>query len=545
MPVGQYPLIQYTGGTIAGSGAGFAAFKLGALPPGVTAALVNDTTNNSIDLNITVGTAAPSQNGTWASATGGSWANPANWQSGNIADGIGFTADFSTLSLSANETVTLDGALTIGNLIFGDKANAHSWVLDTGTGGPLTLRGLSATPTITVSNQTATIGVTLAGTQGLVQNGNGIVGFPFSPSHIPVARRTMLAPLSYWEVLIRSTIRLFQPRSSSTAPSNPPRHSAWTRIKNNNFGSTNVVGPGTLQLIGGTNSRTSPDLFFCPDAVANNYYGAALASSTLDLGASQRYIFALTQHNAVAQYDPYEDARIDANIIGAGGITYIAQNTYGGTAPMECQLVLAGSNSFTGEVEIQRGSIYLFTPWALVQTNKLLFDPAQSNNARLFLYGSGATVANLESSGAGNALIANGNLSNPNTIAPATLTVIETSNTVFGGVLMDGQYEYDTTGGIAPGSLSLMKTGQGTLTLGGPNGNTGSTSVVEGELLVSTPQTNGSAFSVADGAALGIIGINTNTVAMSDLALSNSTVEFTFVGKLPDLFPGANNDGNA
>jgi autotransporter-associated beta strand protein len=271
-------------------------------------------------------------------------------------------------------------------------------------------------------------------------------------------------------------------------------------------------------------------LFFCPDAVANNYYGAALASSTLDLGASQRYIFALTQHNAVAQYDPYEDARIDANIIGAGGITYIAQNTYGGTAPMECQLVLAGSNSFTGEVEIQRGSIYLFTPWALVQTNKLLFDPAQSNNARLFLYGSGATVANLESSGAGNALIANGNLSNPNTIAPATLTVIETSNTVFGGVLMDGQYEYDTTGGIAPGSLSLMKTGQGTLTLGGPNGNTGSTSVVEGELLVSTPQTNGSAFSVADGAALGIIGINTNTVAMSDLALSNSTVEFTFVG---------------
>jgi autotransporter-associated beta strand protein len=147
----------------------------------------------------------------------------------------------------------------------------------------------------------------------------------------------------------------------------------------------------------------------------------------------------------------------------------------------------------------------------------------------LFLYGNGATVANLESVGAGNALIANGNVNNPITIAPATLTVNETSNTVFSGVLMDGQYEYDA-GGIAPGSLSLVKTGPGTLTLTGPNGYSGSTAVNAGELLVSAAQTNGSAFSVADGAALGIIGIDTNTVAMSDLALSNSTVEFTFIG---------------
>ena len=170
---------------------------------------------------------------------------------------------------------------------------------------------------------------------------------------------------------------------------------------------------------------------------------------------------------------------------------------------MECPLVLNGVNTFTGEVEIQRGSIYLFTPQALAQTNKLLFDPVSTNNARLFLYGNGATVADLESSGTGNPLIANGNVNNPNTIAPATLVVEETSNTVFGGIIVDGQYEYDA-GDTPPGSLSLVKTGPGTLTLTGANTYSGSTSNEQGGLVISAAQTGGGPFSLADGTMLGI-----------------------------------------
>ena len=85
IPVGQFPLIQYTDGSIGGSGPGFSAFQLGTLPPTVVAALVNNTANNSIDLKVTTGTATPSQNGTWSNPSGGSWANSANWASGNIA----------------------------------------------------------------------------------------------------------------------------------------------------------------------------------------------------------------------------------------------------------------------------------------------------------------------------------------------------------------------------------------------------------------------------------------------------------------------------
>ena len=49
---GLYPLIKYASGSIGGSGAGFGAFHLGTWPPSLTASLVNDTTNNSIDINI-------------------------------------------------------------------------------------------------------------------------------------------------------------------------------------------------------------------------------------------------------------------------------------------------------------------------------------------------------------------------------------------------------------------------------------------------------------------------------------------------------------
>src|SRR5580658_875321 len=113
------------------------------------------------------------QSSTWINPSGGSWANSSNWLGGVIAEGTDSTADFSTLNLSADATVTLDGAQTIGNLIFGDRAGTHNWILNTGTDGALTFSGSADPTTITVSNQTATIGAVLAGTQGLTQNGNG------------------------------------------------------------------------------------------------------------------------------------------------------------------------------------------------------------------------------------------------------------------------------------------------------------------------------------------------------------------------------------
>ena len=109
----------------------------------------------------------------WTQSAGGSWTNDANWQDYTIGTGTNNTADFSTLSLTADRTVTLDGARTIGNLLFNDQAGTkHAWTLNTGSGGPLTLAVTSGMPVIS-NNVATTLGVALAGSQGLKKTGSG------------------------------------------------------------------------------------------------------------------------------------------------------------------------------------------------------------------------------------------------------------------------------------------------------------------------------------------------------------------------------------
>jgi autotransporter-associated beta strand protein len=102
-------------------------------------------------------------NGTWSNLAGGSWAAGGNWTGGLIADGIGATADFSTLNITANATVTLDGTFTVGTLRFQDATTAsNDWILNAGTGGPLTLDVATGSASIQVLNRTATINAVLA-----------------------------------------------------------------------------------------------------------------------------------------------------------------------------------------------------------------------------------------------------------------------------------------------------------------------------------------------------------------------------------------------
>jgi fibronectin-binding autotransporter adhesin len=111
---------------------------------------------------------------TWTSnSTGDSWTNSANWLNSLVGAGTNNTADFSTLTMIANQTLTLDGARTMGNLIFGDVGNTYGWTVNTGSGGPLTLAVNSGSPVVNVSNLTATIGAVIAGTQGFTKTGNG------------------------------------------------------------------------------------------------------------------------------------------------------------------------------------------------------------------------------------------------------------------------------------------------------------------------------------------------------------------------------------
>ena len=137
--------------------------------------------------------AAPAATATWNQLTGGdasgSWASAANppWSTGALP-GASDTADFSTLNLTADSTVTLDGNQSINALIFGDTgtSSAANWILNPGTPGTSTLTLAGTTPVITVnamgSGMSATIGAALQGTNGFTKAGAGTLNLSANSS---------------------------------------------------------------------------------------------------------------------------------------------------------------------------------------------------------------------------------------------------------------------------------------------------------------------------------------------------------------------------
>ncbi len=479
-------------------------------------------------------------NGVWINPAGGSWTSGANWAVGVAPQGVGTTADFSTLSLPADAAVTLDGARTIGNLIFGDTAAGHNWTLNTGTGGPLTLSVTSGTPTVTVNNQAATIGAALAGTQGLAKSGAGTLYLPGGNTYTG-STSVNAGVLGAGPVTVTSTNVL---TIAAGATVNSTGKLQTTANSSGVFPA--VGGAGTLALRSTTSSPTSPDIYFNSNDTANSTsnWGSIIATA-VDLGASQRYVWGNTNHNSVSKYltSAGADTNFTGPISGTGGLTFIAQNNNTGSTPMEVPFVLSGSNTFTGMLEIQRGSVYLNNTNALVQGNVLLLDPASGNNARLFLYGNNALVSNLSSNGAGTAVIANGNTatSAPVTLGKGTLTVNQTTAGTYAGTLVDELAEYNGSGSKLQGPLALTKTGPAALTLSGVNTHTGGTTVNAGTLFV-TGSAASSATSIGSGGMLGgtgtlgavtvasggtlapgVGGIGTLTLSSAALSLSGTT----------------------
>jgi autotransporter-associated beta strand protein len=128
--------------------------------------------------------------GTWTNTAGGNWnlAETGNWLGGIVADGADNTADFSTLNITGDRTVTLTEARTIGHLIFADAGtNSHGWTLSsTAPADALTLAATAGTPTITVNGlgapvnnagaaKAVTINSIVAGNNGLAKAGNGLL----------------------------------------------------------------------------------------------------------------------------------------------------------------------------------------------------------------------------------------------------------------------------------------------------------------------------------------------------------------------------------
>jgi autotransporter-associated beta strand protein len=109
--------------------------------------------------------AARGGSGVWTADASGSWSDTNKWASWIVADGAGNTADFSTVNITANRTVTLNGDRTIGIVQFKDTSGSSTWTLSGSF--TLTLDNRTNAPKVRALAQTSYINVILAGTNGV------------------------------------------------------------------------------------------------------------------------------------------------------------------------------------------------------------------------------------------------------------------------------------------------------------------------------------------------------------------------------------------
>jgi fibronectin-binding autotransporter adhesin len=257
-------------------------------------------------------TAAQVAAGNWNNAAGGSWALPTNWSSNTLPSGPGAQASLG-LIIAAPRTVTLDGDVFVGNLVFN---NANAYTLAQGTGGTLFINNAGSTGSIQV----------LAG------------------SH------SISAPVSL---------------DATGVVTNVTGGSTLTMSGNvSGSGGITKLGAGTLILSGsnsfngmavnaGTTSVSSDaNLGAVPGAIATNiqmFSGTLLATATFTTNANRRVD--LGGVGGTIDSSPGVDFTIAGPIVGgAGTLTKGSNNS---------KLILLGTNTYAGSTVINGGILQI------------------------------------------------------------------------------------------------------------------------------------------------------------------------------------------
>ena len=376
--------------------------------PGITGSLVP--TYNGGALLAKPTTAGGGTNGRWSGANAlnvgdatwtllssgnasGSWHTNSNWNTGNFAAFTGYTADFSTLNITADSTITLNGtasiagveSMTIGHLKFGDTTASNNWILNAGTGSGLALRVTSGTPTITVDNQTATINLLLTGTQGMAKNGAGTLTLGSSNTYsggttVSAGTLTLSAGTALGSGLVtvgaNGTLTATTNNTLGTNSANSMDVSGTVSVAGNvlQFNTLSMTGG----LLTGTNTGTTQQWINRGTVtIIGSAGGSTVTGGALELrnGATDNTAnFGRTFDVADGAADA--DLTISSAIINstAGGSVGIIKSGAG-------KLVLSGASTFTGQPSIN----------ASVQINAGILEVSNLQNS--------GTASNLGSSG--------------------------------------------------------------------------------------------------------------------------------------------------
>lgn len=422
---GTYTLLSYP------SKSGSGNFVLGQAYPGMT--LNNSSTN--VTLTVTGGLAGGGTSGVWIDPTGGNWTTPTNWQGSVIATNKDAVADFSTLTMPANETINVNSTnITIGYMVFGDVGQTYSWTL---SGGTNTLAVSSGSPTIMVgTNVQADVNSVLAGSQGLSVEGPGILvlgGANTITNGVSVVNGGSLAVTSVKGL------------SSMLVSSNNPV------VLSNGFFEFATSGAlfftNDLHLLGNANTTNT---VYQGSSAQDSFIGRIYGSGVLNI----------TTPNSVVIGQR-------GDMSGFTGTVLVTGSSSGANAG---GFVMGHQDAVTG-ISGSSNAVFDFEGNTL---NYLYNGTTPANNATNYmgaLMGNNANVVLNSKNGTGNVT---GNL----TVEVGALN----TSTTFAGKFKD--YANANTASSPP-QLAVRKVGTGNLTLSGANINTGPSEIRSGQLTVS------------------------------------------------------------
>ncbi len=394
--------------------------------PGIT----DDTTWNFT-------TIAPLNTAFWL-GTSGNWSTPATWLNGNIASGTDFTASFTGIDITANQTITLDSARTVGHIVFTDLTTASHNLTISGA-NTLTLDRTTGAPSIEVTQtgRNLTISSVIAGTDGLVKNGPGTLtlkGTNTFSGGLTIKAGSVGSDNtgSGGNFLGSGTVTIGDNANSGLA--------ANLNFNGSNFTSTNpisVIGNGAASISVGGWSQTLNGAITLNNnltVTTNNPFG-----SSLTFGGSGSIS---GSGNLIIQSNAANNANTSSIITlsGSGGINISGSITNSGS----------GSSSGTGNVNTTISNIIGTNVTGVTQS---------STNSALILSGANTFAGNIQISAG--TLSANRTTSGTNPTASAlgnTQTVGKTATISSGGTLNFNLTDVMGNGGSSP-ILTLVANG--------------------------------------------------------------------------------------
>ena len=443
--------------------------------------------------------------GTWNVDANGLWSLNTNWLSDIIADGSGFTANF-TNDITADRTVSLDSARTLTSLVFSDSATATpgSWILDNNATPANTLTGIS---TITVNalgtGATANISAVIAGTgTAITKSGTGTLVLSGANTFTKTDSNntTFAMRLTQGTVVIASDsafgvttgtgfnattlINLngatLQASGSARTVANP----IWL-----NTASITVSGDQSITFSGTVSGRsTNPTL-------TNNITGAGTLSLTNNvytdnLSGVKTVTFGGTGNTLISGViaNNTTGAAGNGNITKSGAGTLTLSNTastYTGVTTINAGVMEAaaltngGTNSSIGKSTNAASNLVFGAPTATLRYNGSSDVTIDRGFTLSSGTGGGATI---ESSGSGTLTI-------DNTVALAYGTTGQTRLLTLGGTNTGANTFSKVIADNGSGATSLTKDGTGQWVLGGANTYTGNTTVSAGTLTLDTAGT--------------------------------------------------------